>query len=1123
MEQVTGYCTLCRSRCGSVNHVENGRLVAVTPLAGHPTGGALCAKGRAAPEMMAESHRLLRPLRRTNPRGAADPGWREIEWPEALDEVAARLAVARRRDGAESVAFAVTTPSGTPMVDSFEWVERFVRVFGSPNLIYAVEVCGWHKDYAHALTFGRGIGVPDLEHTDTMLLWGHNPARTWLAQAARIAAARQRGARVVVVDPNREGSSQQADLWLRVRPGADGALALGAIRHLLHTGRFDHGFVARWSNGPYLVDGASGALLRAADLWPDADPAARVVMLDGRPAASGRGADTARAELFGSWTLRLHDGRACEAVTVMHALRVAVERYTPDEVARLAWLDEAELAQFNAIFENAPRLSYHSWTGVGQHTNATQTDRAIATLYALTGACDRKGGNLWTVAPPYRAVNGYRELLSPVQRAKALGLDELPLGPPSLGWITARDFCRAVLQQDPYPVRTLVSFGTNLLVSQAETARNLEALQALDFHVHVDMSMNPTAMNADIVLPANMPWEREALKLGFEITQAAVEHVQLRPRMVEPAGESRADYEIVLELARRLGLRDAFFGADMDACWNHQLAPLGIDVQALRRQPEGIRFPQPFAHEKYKTLRDGQPVGFPTHDGRVQIHCAALHDIGQPALPSHVEPADTPARHAGAYPLVLSTAKSGWFVHSSHRYVASLRRKSPDPQVYLSTEAARDRGIASGDWVRVRTPYGEVALRAKINADLHANVAIAEFGWWQGCEGLGRADGAIVGPASSNINAIMTDRHRDPVSGSVPLRATVCDIVRDDARNRGSWSGAREFVLARKRGIAHDVAEFRLLACDAQALPDFLPGQHVIVSMPGGAVRRAYSLTGPNRQPAHLSIAVRRVRDGDGPAGLMSNALHALEEGARVLLSAPAGVFTPPLRTARPVILMASGIGITPFHGYLEALAQDAGPAPSVLLVHACRDGSSHPYGAELKRLAQRIGSVRTLTVYAEPASHDVPGRDYQQRGRLDFAWLSPETVAARPLVYLCGSPGFLALCTDALAARGIPRFDIFSETFTSEKRVPDTLAPQPIEIEAEQGGFTWDPAAGTLLDAAERAGLSLPSGCRVGQCESCAMHIVSGQVAHLIDFDGSADTCLTCQAVPITPLTLRR
>src|SRR5690606_30946759 len=136
--------------------------------------------------------------------------------------------------------------------------------------------------------------------------------------------------------------------------------------------------------------------------------------------------------------------------------------------------------------------------------------------------------------------------------AKALGLDELPLGPPSMGWITVRDFSQAVLRHDPYPVRTLMTFGTNLLVSQADAARNMAALQALDFHVHVDMHMNPTASNADIVLPASMPWEREALKLGFEISQQAVEHVQLRARVVAPAGESRADYEIVLALAERL-------------------------------------------------------------------------------------------------------------------------------------------------------------------------------------------------------------------------------------------------------------------------------------------------------------------------------------------------------------------------------------------------------------------------------------------------------------------------------------------------------------------------------------------------------------------------------------------
>ncbi|WP_163047249.1 hypothetical protein, partial [Acinetobacter nosocomialis] len=77
-----------------------------------------------------------------------------------------------------------------------------------------------------------------------------------------------------------------------------------------------------------------------------------------------------------------------------------------------------------------PRLAYHSWTGVGQHTNATAMERAIATLYALTGACDRPGGNLWQVAPPTRALNDLN-ILSPAQKAKALGLDLLPLGPPA--------------------------------------------------------------------------------------------------------------------------------------------------------------------------------------------------------------------------------------------------------------------------------------------------------------------------------------------------------------------------------------------------------------------------------------------------------------------------------------------------------------------------------------------------------------------------------------------------------------------------------------------------------------------------------------------------------------------
>jgi len=100
-----------------------------------------------------------------------------------------------------------------------------------------------------------------------------------------------------------------------------------------------------------------------------------------------------------------------------------------------------------------------------------------------------------------------------------------------------------------------------------------------------------------------------------------------------------------------------------------------------------------------------------------------------------------------------------------------------------------------------------------------------------------------------------------------------------------------------------------------------------------------------------------------------------------------------------------------------------------------------------------------------------------------------------------------------------VPRFDIFAEAFTSPPAVPSTLAPRTIHVAGTGRSFGWTPGSGTILDAALDAGIPLPSGCRAGQCESCAVRIDSGQVAHLGDYAGEA--CLTCQAVPLTDLTL--
>src|SRR6185437_12351165 len=107
--RVHTYCALCIARCGAVAVVEDGRFTRLEPDPSHPTGQALCAKGRAAPELVYHRERLTQPLRRTQPKGAPDPGWQPIGWNEALDLTAAALRRIADREGPQAVAFSMSS------------------------------------------------------------------------------------------------------------------------------------------------------------------------------------------------------------------------------------------------------------------------------------------------------------------------------------------------------------------------------------------------------------------------------------------------------------------------------------------------------------------------------------------------------------------------------------------------------------------------------------------------------------------------------------------------------------------------------------------------------------------------------------------------------------------------------------------------------------------------------------------------------------------------------------------------------------------------------------------------------------------------------------------------------
>lgn len=241
-------CRGCHGGCVHILTVEDGKVVQVRPDPDAPLSrGHACAKGITIIEQMYHPDRLLHPMRRIGPRGSGQ--WEQISWDEALDTIAGKLTELKNTYGPECIS--TITGTGRHLVS---YLTRFGRVLGTPNIASAgAIICLGPRKNAGYSTGGVYACVDYYGDTrpECIVVWGANPAVSGADGELQWHPKRclKEGTKFIVIDPQRTELAEKAALWLRLRPGTDGALALGILNIIIQEDLYDHDFVDNWTYG----------------------------------------------------------------------------------------------------------------------------------------------------------------------------------------------------------------------------------------------------------------------------------------------------------------------------------------------------------------------------------------------------------------------------------------------------------------------------------------------------------------------------------------------------------------------------------------------------------------------------------------------------------------------------------------------------------------------------------------------------------------------------------------------------------------------------------------------------------------------------------------------------------
>jgi anaerobic selenocysteine-containing dehydrogenase len=727
----------CHGGCGVKLHIKDGKLLKIEGDEDHPyLQGRLCPRVLALTQYIYHPDRLKYPLIRAGERGEGK--WRRISWDEAFNTCEERMRDIRDRYGAEAMVFGQGTgrDAGGPML-------FLAYAFGSPNwtlfglsglACFTPRLAAMHTIEGDA-TFPDASQFSPLRYDDPewvapecLISWARNLRGSQCTDhyftGHWVVDMMKRGTRLIVIDPVCSWEASRAELWLQLRPGTDGALALGLLNVIINENLFDQEFVAKWTYGfdklkqrvqEYPPDKVAEItwvpaekIVQAARMYANSHPAA---IRFGQPLDSN-----------------------AEATSVIHAINCL-----------WAITGNLDIPGGNVIC----RPPY----GVTIYPYSTQE---VIQLYG-------------------------EELVSKLNK-KRIGADRYPLVKNFRAWAQPDLVLEQMETGLPYPIKGLWLQTNNFLANTAQDPkRHYEAVRKLEFNVVVDTFMTPTAQAiADIVLPAATFAEKDSVFT----TGVPLNAIQ----KVVTVEECRSDWEINFEMAKRLSpepipwrnVRELLTARLKPSGLTYEELCQKSWALAPKDHPSGT---VPYRRYEKGLLRpDGKP-GFRTPTGKVELYSTVFENYGLDPLPYHKEPIESPLSTpeiSSKYPLILITGRRhGAFYHSEHRQIPWLREIEPEPTVEIHPETAKKLGIEEGNWVWIEGVRGKLKRKAKLTPTLHPRMVHALHGWW-----LPETDGKapnFYGIWDLNVNQLIPMGHQSSSGfGGAPTKTMLCKIYRVD-------------------------------------------------------------------------------------------------------------------------------------------------------------------------------------------------------------------------------------------------------------------------------------------------------------------------------------------------------